>query len=30
MTYKKFGFLAAIMALSGFYLYTFYLAATPT
>jgi len=29
MTYKKFGFLTAIMALSGFYLYTLYLAAHP-
>ena len=29
MTYKKFGFLAAILALSGFYLYTLYLAAHP-
>ncbi|MGL4932524.1 MAG: hypothetical protein ACRC4P_04175 [Aeromonas sp.] len=29
MTYKKFGFFAAIMALSGFYLYTLYLAAHP-
>lgn len=29
MTYKKFGFLTAILALSGFYLYTLYLAAHP-
>ncbi|MGL4250497.1 MAG: hypothetical protein ACRCR1_07590 [Aeromonas sp.] len=29
MTYKKFGFLTAIMALSCFYLYTLYLAAHP-
>jgi hypothetical protein len=29
MTYKKFGFIAAILALSGFYLYTLYLAAHP-
>ncbi|MGL5031544.1 MAG: hypothetical protein ACRC8Q_13930 [Aeromonas sp.] len=29
MTYKKFGFLTAILALSGFYLYTLYLATHP-
>ncbi|MFM4701900.1 hypothetical protein [Aeromonas bivalvium] len=29
MTYKKFGFITAILALSGFYLYTLYLAAHP-
>ncbi|PJG59500.1 hypothetical protein [Aeromonas cavernicola] len=29
MTYKKLGFLTAILALSGFYLYTLYLAAHP-